>query len=326
MKAILMHDMGGPEVLSYEDVPMPEPAEGQARVKLSAVGVNFVDVYYRKGMYKPTLPFILGQEGAGVVDALGAGVTEVKIGDRVAYASDQCSYAEYAAVPAWKLLKLPDGVSDQQGAAVLLQGLTAHYLTHSTFPLEAGQTALVHAAAGGAGGLLVQIAKLKGAHVVGTVSTEEKARVARENGADEVINYSKEDFEAEVKRLTDGKGVEVVYDSVGKDTFEKGLNCLRRRGMMVLWGQSSGVVSPFDPQQLNAKGSLFLTRPTLGHYVADRAELEWRARDLFDWIAAGKLRVRIDKTFPLANAADAQRYLESRVATGKVLLLPHEGH
>ena len=326
MKAILMHELGAPDVLSYEDVPMPEPAEGQARVKLSAVGVNFVDVYYRKGMYKPTLPFILGQEGAGVVDAVGAGVTEIKVGDRVAYASDQRSYAEYAAVPAWKLLKVPGGVTDQQAAAVLLQGLTAHYLTYSTFPLEKGQTALIHAAAGGAGGLLVQIAKLKGAHIIGTVSTEEKARVARENGADEVINYSKEDFEAEVKRLTNGKGVEVVYDSVGKDTFDKSLNCLSRRGMMVLWGQSSGAVSPFDPQQLNSKGSLFLTRPTLGHYVADRAELEWRARDLFDWIAAGKLRVRIDKTFSLANAADAQRYLESRVATGKVLLLPNEGH
>jgi NADPH2:quinone reductase len=257
MKAIRVHQFGGLEALQYEDIPAPQPEKGQARVKLEASGVNFIDVYHRDGRYKPPLPVTLGQEGAGVVDAVGADVKEVKAGDRVAYTSAQGSYAEYAIVPSWRLVRVPQGVNPETAAAVLLQGLTAHYLTHSTFPLKAGDTALIHAAAGGLGLLLVQIAKMLGARVIGTTSTEEKAKIAKEAGADEMILYTTQDFEAEVKRLTGNKGVDVVYDSVGKTTFDKGLNCLLPRGYMVLCGQSSGIVPPFDPQMLNSKGSLF---------------------------------------------------------------------
>ena len=320
MKAIRVHEYGGVEVLKYEEVPMPEPGKGEARVKIQATGVNFIDVYQRSGLYKPPLPFTEGQEAAGVVDAVGPEVTEVNIGDRVGYTSAQGSYAEYAVVPAWRLVQAPSSVSAEQAAAVLLQGLTAHYLAYSTYPIQRGDTVLVHAAAGGLGLLLVQVAKLRGARVLGTVSTEEKARAAKQAGVDEVILYTQQDFEAEVKRLTDGKGVNAVYDSVGKTTFDKSLNCLKRRGILVLCGASSGAVPPFDPQTLNPKGSLFLTRPTLAHYTADRAELLGRANDLFQWMSTGKLSVKIDKTFPLAKVADAHSYLESRKVIGKLVL------
>ncbi len=322
MKAIRVHEYGGREVLKYENVALPEPGRGEARVKIQAIGVNFIDVYQRMGLYKPPLPFTEGQEAAGVVDAIGPDVAEVKVGDRVAYTLAQGSYAEFAVVPAWRLVPVPEGVSAQQAAAVLLQGLTAHYLAYSTYPIQRGDTVLVHAAAGGLGLLMVQVAKLRGARVLGTVSTEEKARAARQAGADEIILYTQQDFEAEVKRLTDGKGVDAVYDSVGKTTFDKSLNCLRRRGYMVLCGQSSGAVPPFDPQILNAKGSLFLTRPTLGHYTANRAELVERTNDLFQWMRAGKLSVKIDKSFPLSQTVDAHAYLESRRVIGKLLLTP----
>jgi NADPH2:quinone reductase len=322
MKAIRVHQFGGPEVLKYEEVPIPAPGAGEARVKLEAIGLNFIDTYQRTGAYKAALPFVLGQEGAGVVDAVGPGVTEVKVGDRVAYASVMGAYAEYAIVPAARLVPVPEGVSSQQAAAAILQGMTAHYLTHSTYPLKAGETALIHAAAGGLGHLAVQIAKMIGARVLGTVSTEEKARLAREAGADDVILYTQQDFEAETKRLTGGKGVDVVYDSVGKTTFDKSLNCLHPLGYMVLCGQSSGPVSPLDPQVLNQKGSLFLTRPTLAHYIPTREKLLWRANDLFQWVRQGKLKVRVDKTFPLAEAGKAQEYLASRQSKGKVLLVP----
>lgn len=326
MKAVRIHGYGGVEVLKYEEVEKPEPGAGQVRVKIEAVGVNFIDIYHRIGRYQGSLPLTLGQEGGGVVDAVGLNVTDFKPGDRVVYASVQGSYAEYAIVPAWMLVPVPKEVDMQLATAVMLQGLTAHYLTHSTYPLQQGEMALVHAAGGGAGGLLVQIAKLRGARVIGTVSTEEKAALAREAGADEVINYAQSDFEAEVKRITNNKGVDVVFDSVGKDTFEKGLNCLRKRGYMVLYGQSSGPAPQIDPQILNGKGSLFLTRPTLGHYTADRAELVGRTNDLFKWIASGELKVRIDKTYPLADAAEAHRYLEGRQSKGKILLLPNVHH
>lgn len=322
MKTIRIHQFGGLEVLAKDEVQVPEPGEGEARVKIEAIGVNFIDIYHRIGRYQGTLPLTLGQEAAGVVDAVGPNVTEVKIGDRVAYASVQGSYAEYAIAPAWRLIPIPAGVDAQHAAAVMLQGMTAHYLTHSTYPLKAGETALVHAAGGGTGQLLVQIAKRCGARVIGTVSTDEKAALAREAGADEVINYSQTNFDVEVKRLTNNAGVDVVYDSVGKDTFDKSLNCIRRRGYMVLFGASSGAVAPIDPQTLNAKGSLFLTRPFLQHYTADRAELLGRVNDLFKWIAAGELKVRIDKTFPLAEAAEAHRYLEGRLSKGKLVLIP----
>lgn len=322
MKAIRVHEAGGPEVLRYEEVPVPEPGEGQVRVKVAAAGVNFIDIYHRKGLYPVAHPFTPGVEAAGVVDAVGPGVTEFQPGDRVAYAMQLGAYAEYTVVPAEKLVKVPEGVDLNTAAAIMLQGMTAHYLVYTTYPLREGETALVHAAAGGVGHLLVQLAKRKGARVIGTVSTEEKARLAREAGADEVIIYTQTDFEAEVKRLTEGRGVDVVYDSVGHDTFEKGLNCLRLRGYMVLYGQSSGPVGPFDPQILNAKGSLFLTRPSLGHYVATREELLWRAGDLFRWLQGGELTLRIDRTFPLAEAAEAHHYLEGRQTKGKVLLTP----
>jgi NADPH2:quinone reductase len=325
MHAIRIHEVGGPEVLRYEEVLLPEPDPGHARVRVAAAGVNFIDIYFRTGQYRANLPLILGQEAAGVVDAVGPDVQEVKVGDRVAYAPHQGAYAEYAMVPAWRLVPVPDNVDLKLAAAVMLQGMTAHYLSHSTFPIKRGDTALVHAAAGGVGGLLVQIAKMRGARVIATVSSEEKAREAREAGADDIILYSQVDFAVEAKRLTGGRGVDVVYDSVGKTTFWGSLDSLRPRGYMVLYGQSSGAVEPLDPQVLNAKGSLYLTRPTLGHYVAGRAELLGRADDLFKWIAAGELKVRIAATYPLDETAEAHRFLESREAKGKVLLLVASG-
>jgi NADPH2:quinone reductase len=322
MKAVRVYQYGGLEALKFEDIPVPEPGEGEARVKIDASGVNFIDIYHRLGRYQGSLPLTLGQEAAGTVETVGPNVTDVKPGDRVAYASVQGAYAEYAIAPAWRLISIPAGVGTRQAAAAMIQGMTAHYLTFSTYPLKEGETALVHAAGGGTGQLLVQIARRRGARVIGTVSTEEKAQLAREAGADEVILYTQTDFEAEVKRLTNNVGVDVVYDSVGKDTFDKSLNCLRRRGCMVLYGASSGAVPPMDPQTLNAKGSLYLTRPFLGHYTADRAELLQRVNDVFHWMAAGALKVRIDKTFPLAEAAEAHRYLEGRQSKGKILLIP----
>ncbi|MDR7433619.1 MAG: quinone oxidoreductase [Armatimonadota bacterium] len=322
MKAIRVHSHGGPEVLRYEEIPQPAPGKGEALVRILAAGVNYIDTYHRRGLYQVPLPFTPGVEAAGVVEDVGPEVSEVQVGDRVAYTGPLGAYAEYAVVPASRLVKLPEGIDFSTAAAVLLQGMTAHYLTHSTYPLKPGDTALVHAAAGGVGLLLVQVAKMRGARVIGTVSTEEKAALAKEAGADEVILYTKQDFEAEVKRLTDGRGVHVVYESVGKDTFEKSLNCLLPRGYLVLFGQSSGPVPPFDPQILNQKGSLFLTRPTLQHYVATREELLQRAGDVLGWVASGKLKVRIDSTFPLGEAAEAHRRLESRQSAGKILLKP----
>lgn len=322
MRAIRVHDYGGPEVLRLEDLPVPEPGPGEARVKIAAAGVNFIDIYHRSGQYKGTLPMIPGMEASGIVDAVGPDVSDVQVGDRVVYAMRQGAYAEYAIVPATMLAPVPAGIDLHQAAAVMLQGMTAHYLTYSTYPLRQGDIALIHAAAGGVGLLLVQIAKRCGARVIGTVSTEEKATLAREAGADDIILYTREDFSAAVRRLTDGAGVHVVYDSVGKTTFEGSLDCLRPRGYMVLFGQSSGAVPPFDPQVLNAKGSLFLTRPSLGHYLLTRDELLWRAGDLFAWMAAGELKVRIDATYPLEQAAEAHRALASRATSGKLLLLP----
>ncbi len=322
MKAVRVHTPGGPDVLRYEDVPEPQPKAGEAIVKIDAAGLNYIDVYYRSGLYKAELPMTLGLEAGGPVTAVGPNVTEVKVGDKVAYTGVAGAYAQYAAVPAQRLVVLPAGVSTKQGAAAMLQGMTAHYLACSTYPLKKGDTCLVHAAAGGVGLLLCQIAKMRGARVIGTVSTEEKAKLAREAGADEVILYTTQDFEAEVKRLTSGKGVQVVYDSVGKTTFDKGLNCLARRGMMVLYGQSSGPIGSFDPLLLSQKGSLFLTRPTLADYIVTRAELLERAGEVLGWLKSGKLKLRIDHEFPLAQAAEAHRALEGRKTTGKLLLLP----
>src|SRR5438128_8886269 len=305
MKAIRVHAPGGPEALRYEDTPQPAPAAGQVLVKIEAAGVNFIDVYQRTGQYKIPMPFTLGQEAAGVVAAVGPGVTDPNVGSRVAYATVQGAYAEYAAVPADRVVPLPDGVSAKQGAGAMLQGMTAHYLATSTYPLKAGDTCLVHAAAGGVGSLLVQIAKLRGARVIGTVSTEEKAKLARAAGADEVIRYGEQDFEAEVKRITGGAGVQVVYDSVGKTTFDKGMTVLGRRGTTVLYGQSSGAVAPFDPQLLNQKGSLFLTRPTIVHYIATRSELVARAGEVLGWIRAGTLHLWIGHELPLSRTAEA---------------------
>ncbi len=322
MKAIRVHAVGGPDVLRYEETPVPTAGPGQALIEIEAAGVNFIDVYQRAGLYKLETPFTLGQEGAGTVAAVGSGVTQVKPGDRVAYTSVLGSYAEFAAVPAERLVMLPPGVSARQGAAVMLQGLTAHYLATSTYPLKPGDVCLVHAAAGGVGLLLCQMAKLRGATVIGTVSTEAKAELARGAGADHVILYTNQDFEAEVKRITNGAGLQVVYDSVGRTTFEKSLNSLARRGMLVLFGQSSGPVGPFDPQVLNQKGSLYLTRPTLFHYIATREELVSRAGEVLGWVATGSLRLRIDREYPLVEAAAAHRSLEARETSGKLLLLP----
>jgi len=322
MKAIQIKQTGGPEAMELVELPVPQPKASEAVVKLTASGVNFIDVYQREGRYKVPLPFVLGQEGAGVVTAVGADVKSLKTGDQVAWSSVLGSYAEYAAVPADKLVPVPSGVTDQQAASTMLQGLTAHYLSHGTYPLKRGETALVHAAAGGVGLLLVQMAHHIGARVIATVSTEEKAALARGAGADEIILYTQSDFEAETRRLTGGKGVDVVYDSVGKTTFEKGLNVLRPRGMMVLFGGSSGAVPPLDLILLSTKGSLFVTRPTLGHYTATREELVARADAVFGMIAAGKLKLRIEHTYPLAEAQRAHRELEGRKTTGKLLLIP----
>jgi len=322
MKAIRVKALGGPEVLTLEDIPDPKPAPGEAVVKLEAAGLNYIDVYYRTGLYKAQLPITLGVEGGGVVTEVGPNVTEVKAGDRVAYSGVLGSYAQFAAVPAARLVKLPEGLDGKMGAAAMLQGMTAHYLSHATYPLKPGDWCLVHAAAGGVGLLLCQMAKMRGARVIGTVSTEAKAKLARAAGADEVILYTTQDFEAEVKRITGGAGVPVVYDSVGKTTFDKSLNCLAPRGVMVLYGQSSGPVPSLDPAILNQKGSLFLTRPSLVHHTATREELLQRSGDVLGWIKAGKLKLRIDLTLPLAQAADAHRQLEGRQTTGKVLLIP----
>lgn len=322
MKAIRFHSNGGPDVLTYEEVDDPVPAAGQALVKVDAIGLNYIDTYHREGLYPVDLPCIPGMEAAGTVAAVGAGVDQVAVGDRVAYAGVLGAYAELAAVDAGQLVPVADGVELETGAAAMLQGMTAHYLAYSTFPLDSGHTALIHAAAGGVGLLLVQMAKKAGARVIGTVSTEAKEALARGAGADEVIRYTEADFEAETMRLTDGKGVDVVYDSVGKSTFDQGLNVLRPRGYMVLFGQSSGPVPPFDPGLLNAKGSLYLTRPTMLHYASDRHELLRRAGDVFDWIAAGELDLRIGDRFQLSDAAAAHTALQGRKTTGKVLILP----
>ena len=322
MKAVRIDKYGGPEVLTHEDIAVPEPKAGEARVKIEAIGLNYIDIYQRTGLYPLQTPFTLGMEGAGIVDAIGDGVTEVKAGDRVAYAMILGSYAEYAIVPAAKLAPLPANVDTKSAAALMLQGMTAHYLTHDTYPLKPGDTALIHAAAGGVGLLLIQIAKMLGARVIGTAGTEAKAELAKSMGADEVILYTQTDFLPEVKKLTDGKGVDVVYDSVGATTFDKSLDCLRPRGYLALFGQSSGPVAPFDPGKLAAKGSLFLTRPSLAHYMLNRDELLQRANDLFDWTASGKLKLCIDGRFSLQDAAEAQRLLEGRKTTGKVVLVP----
>ena len=319
MKAVRVHQYGGSEVLRYENAPEPTAGPGEAVVKVAVSGLNFIDVYYRTGIYKTGFPFTNGLEGAGTVTAVGEGVTEVRVGDRVGWCMVLGSYAEYAAVPAWRLVQLPESISFETAAAVMLQGMTAHYLTHSCFPLRPGHTALVHAAAGGAGFLLTQVARRCGATVIGTVGSEAKAALAREAGANDVIIYTQQDFEAEVTRLTDGQGVDVVYDSVGKATFDKSLNCLKPRGYMVLFGNSSGPVPPVDPLNLAAKGSLFLTRPGLNRYSATREEILERMNAVFAWLAAGQLTVRIDRVRPLAEVALAHDDLEGRRTAGKVL-------
>jgi NADPH:quinone reductase len=320
MKAIRVVKPGGREALRYMDVPDPRPERGQVLVALEFAGVNFFDVYQRAGTYPIPVPFTLGTEAAGIVVAVGSDVSDFKSGDRVAYQGVQGAYAERTVAPADRLVRLPDSVSTRTAAALMLQGLTAHYLSTSTYSLKAGDTALVHAAAGGVGLLLCQIAKLRGAKVIGTVSTEDKAALARGAGADHVILYTQQDFVAQTKRFTDNRGVEVVYDSVGRTTFEQSLNCLAPRGLLVLFGQSSGEVPPFNPQVLNQKGSLYLTRPTLAHYVATRAELLRRAAELFNWLRGDKLSVRVDREVPLKDVAEAHRALESRETTGKVIL------
>ncbi len=322
MHAIRVHQTGGPEVLRYEEVARPEAGPGQALVRVEAAGVNFIDIYQRSGIYKLPLPFTVGQEGAGVVEAVGPGVEDVGLGDRVAWAGPLGAYAEWAAIPAARLVPIPARVGAEEAAAVMLQGMTAHYLSHTTYPLKEGDRCLIHAAAGGVGLLLVQMAHRLGAYVIGTAGTEEKAERARAAGADAVILYREQDFVAEVHRLIEGRGVHVVYDSVGAATFLKGLDLLVPRGMMVLFGASSGPVAPLDPQLLNQKGSLFLTRPTLAHYTLDREELRWRAGEVLGCVQDGSLSVRIDRKLPLADAAAAQEALAARATSGKVLLLP----
>jgi NADPH2:quinone reductase len=322
MKAIVVEQCGGDEVLQYKDIETPQPKAGEVLVKLGASGLNYIDVYHRTGLYPLPLPFTPGLEGAGTIEAVGEGVTDFAVGERVTYASQIGSYAEYVAAATDKLIKIPEKVDEQSAAAVMLQGMTAHYLVTSTYALKSGDTALVHAAAGGVGLLLIQMAKRIGARVIGTVSTEAKAELARGAGADEIIRYTEQDFEEEVKRITDGKGVQVVYDSVGKTTFLKSLKCLAPRGMLALFGQSSGSVEAFNPALLAQQGSVFLTRPSLFHYTATRKELEWRAGDVLNSVAAGELKLRIEKTFSLAETAEAHRQLEGRKTTGKVLLIP----
>lgn len=322
MKAVEVSRTGGPEVLEYKEVPEPQPKANEALVAIKAIGLNFVDVYFREGRYPSKLPFIVGQEAAGVVEQVGAEVTSLKPGDRVAYTGLQGSYAEKAAVAADRLVKIPEGVSFEQAAALMLQGMTAHYLVKSTYPLKSGEICLVHAAAGGVGQLLVQMAKMIGAEVIATAGTDAKCEIARKAGADHAINYEKQDFEEETKRITGGKGVHVVYDGVGKSTFEKGLNVLRPRGYMVLFGGASGAVPPFDLIKLSQKGSLYITRPTLGAYIADRKELEWRASEVMGWVASGKLKLNIGQKYRLAEAEKAHRDLEGRKTTGKTVLIP----
>ena len=322
MKAIQVKQTGGPEKMELVEIPTPQPGPKQALVKIAASGVNFIDVYFRIGLYKAEMPVTLGNEASGTVEAVGSDVTEVKPGERVAYAMQRGSYAEYALVPAWQLVRIPDDLGFEQAAAAMLQGMTAHYLTQSTWPLKPGDTCLVHAAAGGAGRLIVQMAKKRGARVFGTMGSDEKAAIAREAGLDEAIVYTKQDFEAEVKRLTGGRGVDVVYDSVGVSTYMQSLNSLRPRGLLALFGQSSGAVPPFDPAILNQKGSLFLTRPSLAHHCLTREELLWRAGDVLGWVASGELKLRIEKTYSLAQAAQAHRDLEGRRTAGKLLLAP----
>ncbi len=322
MKAIQVTKTGGPEVLTYADVPQPRPKPNEAVVEIKAIGVNFIDVYFREGRYPAALPFIDGQEAAGVVSEVGTEVKSVAVGDRVAYTGMLGAYAEYAAVRAERLVKLPEQVDFKQGAALMLQGMTAHYLVKSTYQLKKGETCLVHAAAGGVGQLLVQMAKIIGARVIGTAGSDEKAAIAKKLGADEVIVYTRQDFEAEVKRFTNNTGVEVVYDGVGKSTFDADLNILKPRGYLVLFGASSGAVAPFDPIRLSQKGSLFLARPSLANYIASTEELRWRASDVFGWVASGQLKVSIGQTYKLADAAQAHRDLEARKTTGKALLIP----
>ena len=322
MRAIRVHRKGGPEVLQLEEMPTPRPGAGEALVRVEAAGVNYMDVYTRTGAYGGEMPLTLGAEGAGVVETVGEGVTDVRAGQRVAWASVPGSYATHVVARADKLVPVPDGMSTRDAAAAMLQGMTAHYLAHATFPLKRGDACLVHAAAGGVGLLLVQMAKRAGARVFGTVSTEDKAKLAREAGLDEVVFYTREAFDEVVRARTGGRGLDVVYDSVGATTFDKSLLCLRPRGMMVLYGASSGQVPPLDPQRLNSGGSLYLTRPTMFHYLADEEELRWRSGELFDWIAKGELHVRIGGTYPLADAARAQEDLAARRTTGKLLLLP----
>jgi NADPH2:quinone reductase len=322
MQAIQVSQTGGPEVLTAVDLPVPSPKPNEALVNIKAAGINFIDVYFREGRYPTPVPFVDGQEAAGVVTEVGSDVTTLQSGDRVAYSSTLGSYAEYAAVPASRLVKIPDELDFGQAAAAMLQGMTAHYLVYSSYPLKKGETALIHAAAGGVGLLLVQMAKKIGARVIATAGTQEKAQLARDAGADECIVYTEADFEVETKRLTDGAGVHVVYDGVGKATFDQDLNVLRPRGYLVLFGGSSGAVPPFDLIKLSQKGSLFITRPTLAHYTATREELEWRANDVLQAIARGELKLRIHKVYPLAEAEQAHRDLEGRKTTGKLLLKP----
>lgn len=322
MKAIRIQKPGSPSALLYQDVALPEPGPAEVRVKIEVAGVNFIDTYHRSGQYQQNLPFTPGMEAGGVVDALGERVTAVSLGDRVAYAMHLGAYAEYAIVPAWRLVHVPDEIEMKVATAVSLQGMTAHYLTHSTYAVSEGDTVLVHAAAGGMGLLLVQMAKLRGARVIGTTSTADKAQLAREYGADHVILYTETDFSEAVLELSAGQGIPVIYDGVGQDTFRKGLDCLQPRGMMVLYGQASGPVGPFDPQILNQKGSLFLTRPSLAHYSRNHEEIEKRMNDLFNWIKSGSLRVQIDRAYPLGQAKAAHLYIESRQTKGKLLLLP----
>jgi NADPH2:quinone reductase len=322
MKAIQVAQVGGPEVLTVVDTPVPEPKPNEALVQIKAAGVNFIDVYFREGRYPAPLPFINGQEAAGLVVAVGSDVISIRLGDRVAYTGTLGSYAEYASVPADRLVKIPDELDFEQAAAILLQGMTAHYLSHSTYPIKQGETALIHAAAGGVGLLLVQLAKHRDAHVIATAGSEAKAKLARDAGADEVIIYTQQDFEPETRRLTDGQGVHVVYDGVGKDTFARDLKVLRPRGYLVLFGGASGAVPPFDLLELTKNGSLFVTRPSLQHYIATRAELEQRSHALFEMIIEGKLKLRVHQTYALEEAQQAHRDLEGRKTTGKLLLRP----
>ena len=322
MKGIRIHEYGNADVLKYEDTEKPEPKENEARVKLEAIGVNFIDIYHRTGLYPNKLPFIPGMEGAGIVDKVNAGVSDAKKGDRVAYAMNIGSYAEYSIVPAWKLVKIPDYIDFKTACAAMLQGMTAHYLTHSTFKIKKNDIILLHAAAGGVGLLLTQIAKNIGAKVIGTASTEEKAKIAKEAGAEDIIIYTKENFEEKVKKITDGNGVDAVYDSVGKDTFLKSLNCLKRRGMLVSFGQSSGAIPEFNTRILSEKGSLYLTRPTLADYASNKEEISQRTKDIFSWIKNKELKIRIHKEFKLSEAKKAHEELEGRKSIGKILLVP----